>query len=532
MRRVPLVMGVGDQLYPTLTVEMLRVVADAMVPDARINTLPIRTHRDGIGSIVVPELFEIPTDGQGRAWVNFGPPGGSRYVSARAVLDGTVGRARLEGRFVLVGTSAVGLKDVKPTPVSSAMPGVEVHAQLLETILANGYLHRPSYAVAVELTLLAGICLLMMATVAWLGPIGGLVAGAATIGGALATSWYFYVEHSLLISVTNAALAGFVLYTTLTVLNFVRNDAEKRRVRTAFSRYLSPDLVKELAQNSDRLHLGGEMRDMTILFCDIRGFTSISEQYRSDPRGLTDFMNRYLTPLTHRALDRHGTIDKYMGDCIMAFWNAPLDDPDHAANACAAACDMLEAIDELNATLKREAEAEGRPYLPIRMGFGINSGICCVGNMGSDLRFDYSVIGDTVNLASRLEGQSKTYGVEVVAGEGTRARAPGCAWIELDLIRVKGKQEAERIFALAGGADVAADPAFRTVSDICRRLLASYRACDWDAGEQAADELRAHPGCARFGLNAFGELFAARIAAFRAEPPPEGWDGVFVATEK
>ena len=533
VRRVPLVMRVGDKLYPTLSIEMLRVAVDAMTPGVSINTLVIKTHRDGIGSIVIPEFREIPADERGRAWVNFATPSPRRYISAKRVLDGTADLSALEGYFVLVGTSAIGLKDINPTPLSPAMPGVEVHAQLLETILSDSYLKRPSFAFAIEIVLLAGIGILLIGTVARFGPVGGLVSGGAVLAAAFAGSWYAFAEHRLLIAATDTAIAGFVLYTTLTFLNFLRGDAEKREIRTAFSQYLSPALVEQLASHPEKLRLGGELRDMTILFGDIRGFTAISEQYKAQPEGLTDFINAYLTPLTDAALARRGTIDKYMGDCIMAFWNAPLDDPDHADHACASALAMLAAVAELNE--KRRAEADALPggkFIPIKMGFGVNSGVCCVGNMGSRQRFDYSVIGDDVNLASRLEGQSKTYDVPIVAGEGTKQRAPDYAWLELDLIRVKGKNDVERIFTLLGDRELAADPGFLELGALNDEMLAAYRSARFEEAETLARK------CLQIGrdiglpLDGLYAEYFERIEELKRIPPDKDWDPVFAPQQK
>jgi adenylate cyclase len=273
------------------------------------------------------------------------------------------------------------------------------------------------------------------------------------------------------------------------------------------------------------------MKDMTVLFCDIRGFTSISELYRDDPEGLTRFINRYLTPLTDTVLAHGGTIDKYMGDCVMAFWNAPLDDPDHARHGCAAAIGMIKAVADLNAAMKAEAEAKGEPFVPIHIGIGLNSGRICVGNMGSAQRFDYSVLGDDVNLASRLESQSKTYVTSIVVGQGTRQRAPDFALIEMDLIQVKGKRLAEHVYALLGDAGVAADPVFRTLAECQGRMLSAYRARRWAEARALVAECR-RINAGRFELAGLYDLYLERIAAFEQAPPPGDWGGIYVAAEK
>jgi adenylate cyclase len=331
----------------------------------------------------------------------------------------------------------------------------------------------------------------------------------------------------MLIDPVYPSLFVVAIYLAASLIVYLRTEAEKRQVRGAFSRYMSPALVDQLAAHPERLRLGGETRNMTLLFCDIRGFTTISEQF--DAEGLTSFINRFLTPMTGIILERRGTIDKYMGDAIMAFWNAPLDDAEHATNACRSALAMIDGVKALNQTLRAEAEASGRKFIPINIGIGLNSGDCCVGNMGSDQRFDYSVLGDDVNLASRLEGQSKTYGVNIVIGENTQAQVNGFAVIELDLIKVKGKTRPVRIYGLLGDPAKAQDPAFKTFAERHAAMIAAYRAQAWDEAEAVAADCRARAAGALDGLY---DLYAERIADFRASPPGPHWDGVYVATSK
>jgi adenylate cyclase len=265
------------------------------------------------------------------------------------------------------------------------------------------------------------------------------------------------------------------------------------------------------------------------MFSDIRGFTSISETFKSNPEGLSRLINQgFLTPMTKLIMARRGTIDKYMGDCIMAFWNAPLDDGEHADHACASALAMLGALKGINAELEREAGAEGRVFHPLNVGIGINSGECVVGNMGSEERFAYTAMGDAVNLASRLEGQTKNYHVGVILGETTRQAAPSWAALELDLIAVKGKQDAVRIYALLGDAELARSSDFLAHAVHHERLLASYRQQDWPAAREALAECRE---CGE-ELAGFYDLYAERIEYFEANTPGPEWDGVFIAETK
>ena len=291
----------------------------------------------------------------------------------------------------------------------------------------------------------------MVVLVPWIGAKWTMMLFVAVVGGAGATSWFLFaglnfqplpellpalslkLDGGLLFDSVFAGTAILLLYTTLTYTGYAKEEAQRRQTRDAFSKYLSPDMVERVAGNPSELKLGGELRELTLLFCDVRGFTTISEQF--DAVGLTSLINKLLTPLTNAILDRQGTVDKYMGDCIMAFWNAPINDDDHHYNGCTSALAMLDEMGPLNERLKAEAKAEGRKHVPLIVGLGLNTGQCVVGNMGSDQRFDYSVLGDTVNLAARLEGQSKSYGMNVVLGPTTNAAvADRLATIDLDFI--------------------------------------------------------------------------------------------------
>ena len=279
------------------------------------------------------------------------------------------------------------------------------------------------------------------------------------------TSWYFYASQRILIDATYPLISSASIYLTLVFSSYFREQSQRRQIRSAFSQYLSPALVAQLAQSPEKLVLGGEQRTMTFMFSDMRGFTTISEFYKSDPQGLTGLMNRFLTPLTNAILKRKGTIDKYMGDAIMAFWNAPLDDADHAVNAVEAAIDMIGEIEQLNKARAEEAAAAGVPVLPLNIGVGLNTGPCVVGNMGSDLRFDYSVFGDSVNLASRLEGQSKNYGFPIIAGSTTAmAVKDKYAILEIDFIMVKGKKDPEVVYAIMGREEMAQSARFQALA--------------------------------------------------------------------
>jgi adenylate cyclase len=523
VRRVPMIMKAQGVTMPSLSFEMLRVVTGT-------DTIFIKTDQAGIKSIGV-KGFQVPTDLNGQLWVHFARHDPEIYVSALDLLEGRAPPEKIRGKLVLIGTSAAGLNDIKTTPVDPAMPGVEIHAQVLESALTRAVLAQPYYGPAVEFfaALILGILVIIFAPM--FGPVtlGGIGALFATL--LIGASWYFYAHYRLLIDFTYPLLSTTAIYLTLIFTSFVREQSQRRQIRSAFGQYLSPALIEQLAQSPEKLVLGGEEREMTIMFSDVRGFTTISESYKSDPQGLTTLMNRFLTPLTNAILARKGTIDKYMGDAIMAFWNAPLDDKEHQLNACEAAVDMLQRIDELNKVREQEAEEGGHVYIPINVGVGLNTGTCVVGNMGSDLRFDYSVLGDSVNLASRLEGQSKEYGFPIIVGSKTAlAVKEKFAILELDFIMVKGKKEPEVIYAIAGREDTAHSGRFQRLRNLTIEMLACYRSRDWE-GALAAIERGRRTDDAR-ALELLYHLYEARIRNYQSNPPPEDWNGAFALLTK
>ncbi|MCP5060401.1 MAG: adenylate/guanylate cyclase domain-containing protein [bacterium] len=519
-RRVPLVFRHGETLVPGLGLEALRVAVGG-----RGYIIRAENSDDdlGISSIAIPPHFEVPTDPEGAAWIHFTDTPKSRVISAWEVLEGKAAPGSLDGAIAFLGTSAIGLKDQRATPLDPALPGVMLHAELVEQILLGHHLERPGFALGLEWTAMAVLGLTVLLLVRFASALVGagvlLLASAAAIGGSV---WAF-TERAWLFDPVIPTLGVFAVFLVGSVLGHLSEESQRRHVRGAFAHYLSPTLVAELARDPERLRLGGEMRELTFLFCDVRGFTSLSE--RMDPQALTRLVNRLLTPLSEAILEHQGTIDKYMGDCVMAFWNAPLDVPDHARLACQAALAMNEALAGLNAELEREEPGD---LGPLRVGIGINTGHACVGNLGSEQRFDYSVIGDAVNLASRLEGQSRTYGIDIILGDETFRAVPELATLELDLIRVKGKQEAVRIHALLGDEDYAGTPAYLELRAEHDGLLKAYRTGAWEealgrceACAEAAPELE--------GLYA---LMRERIEGFRVEPPAQDWNGVFTASSK
>ena len=523
VRRAPVIMNAGNAFVPSLSLEVLRVATNS-------NSPLIRSGRNGIESVNTSR-FRLPTDPHGRLWIHFNHTDSQRYVSAKDVMQGNVAAGRIQGKIVLIGTSAIGLSDNKTTPLDPVMPGVEVHAQIIESILANALLSAPSWAIGAEIivAVVFGLAIIIAAPML---PAAILIAlGAILILGLIGLSWYFFAAHNLLIDFTYPLISSWLIYLVLTFVNYFREQKQRQQIRSAFGFYLSPPLVEQLAKSPDRLVLGGEERRMTILFSDVRGFTTISEHYKDDPQGLTQLMNRFLTPLTNAIIDRKGTIDKYIGDAIMAFWNAPLDDADHEANACDAALEMLARAEALNIELKREAETNGGVYMPLRIGIGLNSGPCVVGNMGSDFRFNYSVLGDTVNLASRLESRTKDYRLPMVIGSRTAERAKAkFATMEIDLIQVKGKKQPEVVFTVLGRAQTEEDPRCRDLRELNGQMLACYRKQQWDDAVALIERCRKLGN--GFEVAGLYDMYEERIAMYRAEPPPPDWDGVYEAESK
>ncbi|MBL6958813.1 MAG: adenylate/guanylate cyclase domain-containing protein [Rhodospirillales bacterium] len=453
------------------------------------------------------------------------------------MLAGTADPNLIKGKLTIVGTSAVGLLDIRATPTESLMPGVEVHAQLIESAFSNAYLTRPGNVIGAEFMLILFGGLLMIWLVPKVGAKWTMILFLVFAGGSAYTSWHLFAEQRILFDAAYAVICILLLYTLLTYTGYAKEEAERRQTRDAFSKYLSPDMVEKVAGDPGALKLGGDKRQLTLLFCDVRGFTTISEQF--DAVGLTALINKLLTPLTNVILDHQGTVDKYMGDCIMAFWNAPLDDDDHIYNGCLSSLLMLAEMGPLNDRLEAEAKEEGRKHIPLKVGLGLNTGECVVGNMGSDQRFDYSVLGDTVNLAARLEGQSKSYGMNVVLGPTTNTAVEDrLATIDLDFIQVKGKTEGTYIYGLMGDMEIKNDPAFQKVQTMIREALDEYRNQNFDKAAEMFKEIKVlgddehKPWKLEANLDVLCDLYEERIAEYKVNPPPADWDGVFIATTK
>jgi adenylate cyclase len=533
VRRVSLMFRLNDSFVPSLSAEALRVAQGAttyVLKASNANGETAFGQSTGLNHIRIGDIT-VPTDSGGGVYLKFRPYNKAEYIPAWKVLAGDVSQDDIEGKIILVGTSAPGLLDLRATPVDAAVPGIDIHAQVLEHLLTGTFLERPDYAVALEEFVILALGIMLAVLLPRVSAKASGAIGLLTIALVLVGGWAAFKYANIFLDPSYPALVLGIMTACITVYTYNTAEAQRAHIRSAFGQYLAPALVEQLAHSPEKLVLGGEERDMSVLFSDVRGFTTISESYKDDPRGLTSLMNRLLTPLTNKIVEHNGTVDKYIGDAVMAFWNAPLDVPDHELHACAAALAMLDSVEVLNRERQEEAASAGHPFLPFRIGVGINTGRCVVGNLGSDLRFNYSVLGDPVNVASRLEGQTKYYGVPVILGSRTGEKAKEkFAVLELDLLAVKGKTEPETIYALLGPEQVAADGCFQELRKLYSTMLYCYRSRDWEGALEAVDLCRSTEN--DFGLTVLFDLYRTRIEAFQTSAPPADWVGVFVAETK
>ena len=543
IRRLPLLWTMGDLIIPSFAAETLRVALKASTYQIKASGgsgvvefvehgLSLIRIAGKAGSVIVP------TEKNGSILLYDSGTQPSRFVPAWQVLDDSADPNRIAGHIVLVGSTSEGLKDLKPSPMGPTMSGVEVTAQILEQVLNGTYLQRPFWAAEVEVAflLLFGSALIVIAR--RFSAIGGAVIGFTGSVAAVAASWFAFIHYGWLVDPIFPVAVALLLYMTTTFLGYLRTEGEKRFIRDVFSQMMSPILVEKLASQPEPPKLGGELRELTVMFSDLQGFTSIAEGLA--PQELTKLINRFMTPMARVIQDDHaGTIDKYMGDAIMAFWNAPLDVPDHPRRALEAALGMRAALIGINAELAREAAERGEGPMGLAFGIGINTGPCSVGYMGSEQRKAYTTIGDAVNLASRLEGLTRLYGVDCVLGDSTAravapaaGAAPAFALLEVDLVRVKGKQRPEPVHALIGDVALAASEAFQRLAATHQALMAAYRAQNWAAAAAALAELH-HQTEHHFPmLMPLYALYQRRIEEFRIQPPQQPWDGVYAAQGK
>ena len=504
-RRIPLIASVDGKLYPSLSMEVLRVAAGDPSFQVKLNEL-------GVEKMRIPKFGPIATDNLGRIWIDYSQT--SKSVSLMNLPQD------FAGAVVIVGPTANGLSNPVPTSKGAMFPH-EVQASIIGTMFNSVTIQRPDYADGLELIVIlaAGILLLFLTRWTYVG-LGFVVVLSS---GSVFASYYLYNNHLWLFDIT-AFVSGIVLVSLHAYgVKFVSEFLQKQQIKKQFGTYLSPAMVEKLQQNPDLLKLGGESRELSIMFTDVRGFTSISEHYGKDVQGLTSIMNRYMTAMTAKILDNQGTLDKYIGDAQMAFWNAPLDDPRHAHNAVRTALAMLGSLDEFN----QEISKEGIPAFG--MGLGINTDTVVVGNMGSVQRFDYTCLGDGVNLASRLEGQSKPYGVRIVIGSITNERIKDEYFtLELDCIAVKGKTEGVNIYTVLE-TDANSMAEYMSSREHHDLMLDYYREQKWASALYAIENLK---GEFDGKMDQYYDMMIERIGELREANLPTDWDGVYRATSK
>jgi adenylate cyclase len=492
VRRMPMVVAHDGRLYPSLAMEVMRVAAGD-------STFQVKINKTGVEKMRIPAFGPVATDSLSRIWIDW-----SLQPERHGLMNLP---ANFDGEIVIVGVSAAGLANPVATSLGEMLPQ-DLQAAVIGTVIANKMrpaITRPDWADGAEIIALIVVAVGLIFLTRW--TYVGIGAGVVVIGGIIPICSYAYSGHSWLLDAT-VPVAGLVLVLLHAYgVKFVAEFLAKQQIKRQFGTYLSPAMVEKLQKNPELLQLGGESRELSIMFTDVRGFTAISEHYGADVQGLTRIMNRYMTAMTARIIENGGTLDKYIGDAQMAFWNAPLDDPDHAVHAVDTALQMMESLDEFNAEIVKE----GIPAFG--MGLGINTGTVVVGNMGSTQRFDYTCLGDSVNLASRLEGQSKPYGVRIILGPHTaEAVASKYSVVELDSIAVKGKKEGVKIYTLAPDTEQH------------QQFLDLYYAGQW---EKAAALI---PLCktATPELEHYYDAMAERLS----QGCPAIWNGTYVATSK
>jgi adenylate cyclase len=530
IRRAPLIAVQRDMLLPSLALDAVRVANQAQ--SVKIKTSNGSGEFGAGGDVVSLQINDmiVPTTAKGELWMHYTGPVPKRVVPAWKILSGTLSAAEREklfaGQIIFVGASAIGLRDLRATPLNANELGVMIHAQAAEQMILGKFLSRPDWALGLEISLLLVLGILMSLLLARLGALKGALLGGAAVGAIIAGSWYAFTEQRLLLDPTYPVIGITLAYLVQTVITYYREEKQRAYIHRAFDRYLSPELVKRIADDPGQLELGGEERDMTVMFCDIRSFSSISENLK--PNEIIGFLIRFLTPMTDLLLARKATIDKYIGDAILAFWNAPLTDTDQYRNAARGALDMIARLRTLNYEMQAQT-AEPWPG-EVKIGIGLNAGPCCVGNMGSQQRLSYSLIGDTVNLASRIEGLTKYYGVQVAIGSALKAHLPDFATVVIDKVRVIGRSAPETIHVLLGDESLSDNEAFHDFSKAHDAMLTAYQNQNWEMAGHLLDENE--DAAAQFGLSRLYAMYRDRILIFATTSPGADWDGVFTATEK
>ncbi len=522
VRETPLLWSDGDKLYPSLVTEALRAGQGAQ-------TYVVHADADGGVQSLRVGAFEVPTHSSGELFLHYTPSRPDRYVSAVDLFDNERLSAlvpELQSRIVLVGTSATGLFDIHKTALGESVPGVEMHAQAIEQIINGQFLLRHDWTRSAEFLALALACLIVSLSTMYAGArisvvVGGAVAGLIAFG-----AWYAFRYQGVLLDFSFPIAGATGVWFLATAFRYIVADKEKRQIRNAFSHYVHPTVLKDIERNHSEVRLGGENCELTVLFTDVRGFTPLSE--RLDPEELVAFLNVLLGRLGAEITRESGVIDKFIGDAIMAFWNAPLRQSDHAAHACAAALKMREAIREMGASNAFGLPEDVARDVPIQIGVGINTGPACVGNVGSAERFNYSAIGDAVNVAARAESACKELAYDLVVCHSTAEQAPALAFLDAGGVPLKGKTEPVRLAILVGDEKMKSSPEFKEFAERYQELVEALRDGETQAVEQAMAACRRLAGELEPGLERYLDRLPERrdefavIAAREADLVPTG----------
>ena len=507
----PLVIAFGNNYYSSLAVSLVHAYLD--FPALSLNLESYGAKNVGIGDIL------IPTNESGQLLINYrGPPRTFPHYSVADILNGSIPPETFTNKIVLVGATAIGIYDLRVTPFSSTYPGVEIHATVIDNILRQNFLTHSSFTHLMDICAIIFFGLAVGLLIPRLRPISGMIAAFLMVVAFVAVNFFVFFRFNIWLNLVYPFVTMAMIYLGITIYHYFKEEREKKKIRGAFQYYLTASVINEMLKDPAKLKLGGDKKDLTVLFSDIRGFTAISEKLT--PEALVALLNEYLTAMTNEVFQHDGLLDKYMGDAIMAIFGAPVSQPDHARRACLTALAMMKALRQL----QKQWKNEGRPVFDI--GIGINTGDMVVGNMGSEMRFDYTVMGDMVNLGSRLEGTNKEYGTNIIISEFTYEKVKGSMCCrELDGVRVKGKIKPVKIYELLGEKNDEVN--FKDLIDAFAKGLARYREGKWDeaiAAFQCVLDIR--PG------DFVSMMYRERCKNLKEHPPNEPWDGVFVMTKK
>jgi len=517
-RTLPIVQHYEGGIYQSFALGITRAVL-GFPPVEPIYEDEVGNSTGNILQAIKIDDFRIPVTDQGIVYIPYrGNYPSYTYVSISDIMNKKVSADILDGAIVLMGTTATGLLDMRATPVQNVYPGVEIHANVVSGILDSSIKLKPFDVQGVNFLTHLIIGGLMIIALARLKLVYSVMLTIALVTIMLAINYYTWQEMNIIMPVVSPVLMILLLFILHIAYGYFIEDNNKRKLNKLFGQYVPPELVDEMNNTSKAISLKGETREMTVLFSDIRGFTSLSEKL--DPEQLTTLMNQYLTVMTRIIHQNRGTVDKYIGDAIMAFWGAPLTDEEHAKHAMEAATAMIAALPEINASFKKQGFPE------INIGVGLNTGKMNVGNMGSEFRMAYTVLGDAVNLAARLESITKQYGLQLIVSESTKDQAPDWIYQEIDLVRVVGKNVPISIFQpMARNSEI--NEKQQKEMYLFKLAIKLYRQQKWNEAKKLIMEL--------IELTAgplLYQLYLGRIVERQNNPPKENWDGVYEAKSK